>query len=238
VRVRPHAKSIAFGVAMAPDAGSPLADTAASPPDFDQPPKARWPTEVMTAAMLSHESRAYVVDDIPLPVDNPWRRRVRAADVQFFPDGRAAIVTFDGDLWIAQGLQGDLNTIRWRRFASGLHEPLSVAIRNGELFVYDRNGIWRIKDTDDDGEADVYELFSNAFTQTAETREFATSIKVSPDGSFVIGKGGQASSTLGKGQRQSCFASPPMAARARSSVGGFRQPIRWRASCDRPRYGE
>src|SRR6185436_10527139 len=48
------------------------------------------------------------------------------------------------------------------------------------------------------GEADAHELFSNAFAQTAETREFATGMKLAPDGSFIIAKGGQQGSTTGK----------------------------------------
>ena len=33
---------------------------------------------------------AYVVDDIGLPFDNPWRRNVRLCDIAFFKDGTAA----------------------------------------------------------------------------------------------------------------------------------------------------
>jgi glucose/arabinose dehydrogenase len=96
------------------------------------------------------------------------------------------------------GLKGDLTQVRWQRFASGLHEPLSLCIRDDQLFVFDRNGIWRLNDEDGDGETDVYELFSNCFTQTAETREFATSMKPAPDGDLYNCKGGQQSSSLGK----------------------------------------
>jgi glucose/arabinose dehydrogenase len=123
---------------------------------------------------------------------------VRLADIAFFRDGRAALVTFDGDVWIVTGLLDKLSEVRWKRYASGLHEPLSVCVRRGEIFAFDRNGIWRLRDTDGNGEADVHELFSNVFAQTAETREFASSMKLAPDGSFVIAKGGQQGSTLGK----------------------------------------
>jgi glucose/arabinose dehydrogenase len=51
-------------------------------------------------------------------------------------------------VWTIDGLTGDLTRVTWRRFASGLHEPLSLTVRNGELFVFDRNGIWRLRDTD------------------------------------------------------------------------------------------
>jgi glucose/arabinose dehydrogenase/cytochrome c2 len=161
------------------------------------PDDARWPTTLPTTAQLAPTNRAYVVDNVALPLDNPWKRNVRLADLAFFKDGRAAAVTFDGDVWMISGLGGDLQSVTWKRFTSGLHEPLCIAVRNAELFVCDRNGIWRLRDTDQNGEADVHELFSNAFAQTAETREFATGMRVAPDGAFILSKGGQQSSTIG-----------------------------------------
>ncbi len=198
VTVPPHPYATEFRVTLS--SVEPLAKT--NPPgilpDADQPAAPRWPQMLTTRAALSTSKDAYVLDDIPLPTTNPWQRNVRVCDVQFFRDGSAAAVTFDGDVWMVRGLGGESAEVQWRRFASGLHEPMSLAIRDGEIFVFDRNGIWRLRDTNGDGEADVHEMFSNAFAQTAETREFASSMKLAPDGSFVISKGGQQSSTMGK----------------------------------------
>jgi glucose/arabinose dehydrogenase/mono/diheme cytochrome c family protein len=163
------------------------------------PPPVRWPQSITTRGSLAPAgSSAFVVDRIPLPTENPWRRNVRLADIAFLGGGRAAAVTFDGDVWTIDGLSGDLESVRWHRFASGLHEPLSLAVRNGEIFVFDRNGIWRLRDSDGNGEADRYEMFANGFAQTAETREFAMSLRVAPDGSFVIAKGGQVGTSVGR----------------------------------------
>ncbi len=153
-------------------------------------PSLRWPQMPETSATLSTQPDAYVVDNIALPTTNPWRRNLRLADLGFLPDGRAAVVTFDGDVWLVSGLDGDLKRVGWKRFTSGLHEPLGLCVRGEEIFVHDRNGLWKLVDTDRNGEADRHELFNNAFHQTAETREFASGLRLLPDGSFVIAKGG------------------------------------------------
>lgn len=199
IRLAPHESPTTFALTVGENPGSgTLVARAHFPSEADLPAGSRWTHTVTTQGKLADTTGAYVVDDIGLPVPNPWRRNVRLADLQFFRSGRAALLTFDGDVWLVDGLQGNLGQVTWRRFASGLHEPQSCVIREDELFVFDRNGIWRLRDTDANGEADVHELFSNAFTQTAETREFANSMKLAPDGSFVISKGGQTGTTIGR----------------------------------------
>jgi cytochrome c2 len=210
-----------YGGGIAPSYAS---DAETFVPYFDRD---HWPKTVITKAALSSKADAYVLDDIPLPVPNPWKRNVRLADIAFLNDqGNAAGVTFDGDVWLISGLKGDLKNVTWKRFASGLHEPMSLVARpkehrtpnvehrtfkdqssalnvgssmlDVELFVFDRNGIWKLVDTNNDGEADRYEMFCNLFAQTAETREFPNSMKLGPDGSLYLSKGGQEGTTFGK----------------------------------------
>lgn len=231
VRVHPSEKPVEFQVAV----GMGTVVTTWGPPGdarAQTPSPARWPHAITLRPALAAEKDAYVVDNIPLPLDNPWKRNVRLADLAFFKDGRAAAVTFDGDVWVISGLVGELRSVSWQRFASGLHEPLSLCVRGDDLFVFDRNGIWRLRDTDGNGEADVHELFSNAFTQTAETREFASGIRLAPDGSFVIAKGGQQGSTIGKHNGSVLRVSPD--GKSATVLGwGLRQP--W--ICVNPKTG-
>ena len=194
VRIPAHAEARRFAVATFTGAAPPIALRALP----STPPAPRWPQVVTTTIVPSTSTDAYVVDDVPLPVENPWKRAVRVSDIQFLADGTGACVTLDGDVWLVRGLASPGAVVQWRRFASGLHEPLTLAIRDEQIHVFDRNGVWRLRDTDGDGEADRHELFSNAFAQTADTREFPSTIRLGPDGEFVIAKGGQEATTIGK----------------------------------------
>ncbi len=190
------------------------------------PPTRRWPQEVVTTARISAARDTYVVDHVGLPFENPWRRGFRPADVQFLADGTGVVTTLDGDVWLAQGLAAATTPdarVRWRRFASGLHEPMTAAIRDGQIYVFDKNGIWRLRDTNADGEADVHELFSNAFAQTADMREFPSQIRLAPGGEFIIAKGGQQATTLGK-HNGSVLRISADGTRATVLGHGFRQP--------------
>ena len=180
-----------------------LSDEHAAPAVAAQPiptgPSARrWQAEVKTKVTVTESAETYAIDHVALPVDNPWKRAVRTGDIQFRKDGTAVVVTLDGDVWLARGLKVGANDVTWRRFASGLHEPMTCALRDDEIFVFDRNGVWRLRDTDGDGEADVHDLFSNAFAQTADMREFPSTLRLGPKGEFVIAKGGQEGTTIGK----------------------------------------
>lgn len=195
VRVPPHEGRLGFSVGFTQGETGARVVPRVLPTEAPAP---RWPEEVTTKVTLSRKTGAYVVDDIGLPLDNPWRRLVRVSDVQFLTDGTGVLVTLDGDVWFARGMHDPAGRVRWRRFASGLHEPLTLAIRDDEIFVFDRNGIWRLRDTNADGEADVHELFSNVFAQTADMREFPNTLRLAPGGEFVIAKGGQEATTIGK----------------------------------------
>ena len=169
VRVPARGQPIDFVASFTSGPSASIASSNVMP--SGQPPR-RWPQEITTTVTRSTAKDPYVVDDIGLPVDNPWHRNVRLADIQFLRDGTGVVVTLDGDVWLVRGLGDSSGVARWRRFASGFHEPLTLAIRDDQIYVFDRNGIWRPRDTNGDGEADVHELFSNAFAQTADMREF------------------------------------------------------------------
>lgn len=151
----------------------------------------RWPNSVATDIEAGEAQGAYAVDELRLPYPNPWGRRIRPYGIDFFPNGDAVVVTFDGDVYRITNLGRDDAAIGWTRIAAGFNEPCSIEIRNGELFVFSRLGVTHLVDNNGDGETDFYKMFCNRFTQSAETRDFAHSLTLWDDGSFIICKGGQ-----------------------------------------------
>lgn len=184
-----------------------------------------WTDVVHTRGQLGRKEagQGFVIDEITLPEVNPWRRQLRVADLVFLEDQSAAVVTFDGDVWHLSGLSDSLDGLTWRRIASGLHEPQSINVRDGELFVYTRNGLIRLNDFNGDGEIDYYETFSNRFTQTAETREFPNDSVVLKDGSFLLAKPGQQGAHQGI-HNGSILRVTPDGRDVHTLATGFRQP--------------
>lgn len=132
-----------------------------------------------------------VLDRIATPDENSWKRRVRAADLAFLTDDRAAVVTYDGDVWLVDGFADvHLGRLTWRRFASGLHESLAVVAPGGVIQVATKNGLVRLHDRDGDGEADWFENFSDLVLQSQTTRSFPLDMAVAPDGSTILTQGG------------------------------------------------
>jgi hypothetical protein len=116
-----------------------------------------WPLEIKVHGRLGEQSGAYALDTIPVPFDNPYGAWLRTSALAFFPDGRAVVTTYGGDVWIVSGLDHSLENATWSRFASGLYEPFGALVVNGMIYVTCRNGIVRLHDVNNDGEADFYE---------------------------------------------------------------------------------
>ncbi|MGV3530850.1 MAG: c-type cytochrome, partial [Chthoniobacteraceae bacterium] len=151
-------------------------------------PIARWASTVAGAIQESERTGpGWTLDRIALPEENSWKRRVRPADIVFKNEREAYIVTFDGDVW-SMVLRG--KEVLWRRFAGGLSEPLSIEMAGGVPQVFTRNGLIRLHDQNGDGEADVYQVHSDAMFQTESTRGYPLDMEVDADGRTWCSIGG------------------------------------------------
>jgi Domain of unknown function (DUF6797) len=149
----------------------------------------RWKEPVVTKGSLGTSESPYVVDILPEPVPNPWRVNTFFGGFDFFPDGRAAICTFHGDVWIVSGIDDKLEKVTWRRYATGLFQPLGLKVVDEKVFVLGRDQITRLHDLNRDGEADYYENFNNDTVVTANYHEFCLDLQTDSKGNFYFFKG-------------------------------------------------
>jgi len=149
-----------------------------------------YPELLTTRGILGTDQRPYALDTIPYPVDNPWFANTRFGAFDFFDDGdRAACSTWNGDVWIASGLNGDLSEISWKRYASGLYQTLGLTIVDGVIYTQGRDQITRLHDLNGDGEADFYECFNNDVKITSGFHEFSFDLLTDEEGNFWFSKG-------------------------------------------------
>ena len=151
----------------------------------------RWAQTLETKGRLGVVPGPYVVDTATLPEKNPWNCWMRLAAFDFFADGRAAVSTWNGDVWIVSGLDGQLGKVQWKRFAAGLFEPLGVKIVEEQVYVLCRDQLLRLHDLNHDGEADFYECFNNDTWVSPSYHAFAFDLQTDRAGNFYYTRCGQ-----------------------------------------------
>ncbi len=113
-------------------------------------------------AELPYEISDILTADAPLTSrSKDWKPGsgipLEVSGMDWTADGKLAVAIRKGEVWILDGvLEGRPDKVRYKLFASGLHEPLGL-LRDGDSFlVTQRTEVTRLRDTDGDGVADEY----------------------------------------------------------------------------------
>ena len=98
-----------------------------------------------------NEEAYYRIVDIPIP-DSIL---LEVGGLDALQDGRLAVTTRRGEVWLIDGAYGEGLEPTYTRFAYGLHEPLGLMqARDGSFLVSQRGEVTRLRDTDGDNRAD------------------------------------------------------------------------------------
>lgn len=104
----------------------------------------------------------------------PQETAMEVGSIELLPDNKLALGTRRGEIWIVTGADGtDPAAVRYQLFASGLHEVLGLAYKDGALHATTRYEVTRITDTDKDGRADVFDTFSAPWGVSGDYHEYA-----------------------------------------------------------------
>ena len=154
-------------------------------------PATRWRETARSEVRRGADEGIWTVDEFTLPDTdrNPYRSWMRLGAFDFFAEGeRAAVSTWNGDVWIVSGVDRQQGPLTWRRFAAGLYQPLGVRVIDDTIYVGCRDQICVLEDTNGDGEADHYRCLNNDHQVTEHFHEFAMGLQTDADGNFYYAK--------------------------------------------------
>ncbi|MCB9915246.1 MAG: ThuA domain-containing protein [Planctomycetes bacterium] len=131
----------------------------------------------------SREREHYRVFTVPLPRDVV----LEVGGLDVLPDGRPAVATRRGDVYLVDGAYAEPPTqAKFQRFAEGLHEPLGLVWRDGGLYTVQRGELTHLVDVDGDEVADRYDAFCDDWGVSGNYHEFAFGPKFDRDGNAWV----------------------------------------------------
>ena len=154
------------------------------------------------AKTQADESDYYQLKPYPLPQG----LKMEASGLAVLPDGRLAVAIRKGEVWILQNpteVFKEAKDYKWKRFASGLHEPLGLSWHDGALYTTQRSEVTRLEDSNGDGVADIYLTAAKGRAVSGNYHEYAYGPVFDPKGNMWI----TLNINIGAGQKISGFKS-------------------------------
>jgi glucose/arabinose dehydrogenase len=112
---------------------------------------------------------------------------LEAGAIEIMPNGKVAVASRRGEIWmIDNAYDDDPKKAKFSRFAHGLHEVLGLAYKNGWLYLTQRGEVSRIKDTDGDGKADLFETVCDGWSIGGDYHEYAFGSRFDRDGNIWV----------------------------------------------------
>lgn len=137
----------------------------------------RWGTE-------EREREYYPIVNIPIPKGLV----IESGAFCLLPDGRMAVGTRHGEIYILKGIDAKKPVPAYHRFATGLDEIFGLAYRDGAFYVTQSCELTRVIDTNRDGKADRFETISDAWGY-ANYHEYAFGSKFDNKGNLYVALG-------------------------------------------------
>ena len=106
---------------------------------------------VCMGAFAQEENDYYKIVKVPIPEGIV----LEVGGMVTLPNSDIAVATRRGDVYIIENPTATKPS--YRKFASGLHEVLGLAYKDGSLYCAQRGELTKLVDTNGDGKADRYE---------------------------------------------------------------------------------
>jgi len=135
-------------------------------------------------AQETEQEKYYQITPLPIPEDVV----LEVGALEMMPDGKLAVATRRGEIYMVSSPKASSpeTETTFRRYAHGLHEVLGLAYRDGWLYVTQRTDVSRIRDTDNDGEADEFEIVSDGWGVSGDYHEYAFGSRFDDEGNIWV----------------------------------------------------
>ena len=121
---------------------------------------------------------------IPIPI--PEGIVLEAGALQWMPDGKLAVSTRLGDIYMIENALSEPPQPKFHLYAHGLHEVLGLTVKGDWLYATQRGEVTRMKDADKDGRADIFETVSDFWAIGGDYHEYAFGSKFDPEGNIWV----------------------------------------------------
>ncbi len=131
----------------------------------------------------SAEAKHYKIVTLPVPKDCV----LEVGGLAMRPDGKLLACTRRGEVWLISNPNADdPNEVKFKLFATGLHEALGLHVEGKDVFVVQRPELTKLVDKDGDDVADEYTTICDKWGVSGDYHEFAFGPARDKEGNFYV----------------------------------------------------
>ena len=128
------------------------------------------------------EERFYTIKTLPIPENIA----LEVGGMAFLPNDKLAVSTRHGEVWIISNpYMRNGMTPNYKLYAQGLHEALGLNCIKGDLYLTQRSELTRLRDLNNDGEADEYKTVYS-WPLSGNYHEYAYGPILDKEGKMVV----------------------------------------------------
>jgi hypothetical protein len=127
----------------------------------------------------------YITEQLILPDDLD----LLITGMDWLKDGRLAVCTWPGEVYLLDGLLRKKEVIRFQRLAKGLNEPMGLLVQNDKLYLSQKSELTEIEFDEQTGET-TFNRISADWGYSGHYNAFSYGPTLDRDGNFVLANAG------------------------------------------------
>ena len=127
----------------------------------------------------------YKIEHLPLPPE----LELLVTGMDWLEDGRLAVCTWPGEVYLLDGMTSEKGPVTFRRLAKGLNEPMGLLVRDGRLYVSQKQELTEIVFDEQSGRTELNQVSAD-WGYSGHYNAFSYGPVLDRDGRFVLANAG------------------------------------------------